>query len=200
MEPRIPLIREHNFAPADACDQLVFGACRPGFASKHVAPSEVDDWLSFMARKDISRVVCLLPRSEMKPYRGRANGLLRQYQDFFGESNVLHAPIRDYHLASPESLEEILAFLALSAQRDAGAVVHCAGGSGRTGHVLAAWLVAGHGFEPDQALATVRRTGRNPYEALTSGNATERELISLLESGQRRWSSESPSSQPAPMR
>ena len=56
MEPRIPLIREHNFAAADAGDQLVFGACRPGFPNKRVAPSEVDGWLSFMARKDISRV------------------------------------------------------------------------------------------------------------------------------------------------
>ena len=200
MEPRIPLIREHNFAAADAGDQLVFGACRPGFPSKRVAPSEVEGWLSFMARKDISRVVCLLPRGDMKPYRGRADGLLRQYQDFFGEPNVLHVPIRDYHLAGPECLEEVLAFLALGAQQDARVVVHCAGGSGRTGHVLAAWLVARHGLEPHQALTTVRRTGRNPYEAVTSGNATERELISLLESVQRRPSSQSPSSQPAAMR
>jgi hypothetical protein len=44
--------------------------------------------------------------------------------------------------------------------------VHCSGGVGRTGHILAAWLVAGRGFTHQEAIATVQKTGRNPYEAI----------------------------------
>jgi protein-tyrosine phosphatase len=45
-------------------------------------------------------------------------------------------------------------------------VVHCSGGIGRTGHVLAAWLVAGRGFSRHSAITAVKRRGRNPYEAV----------------------------------
>ncbi|MEW6495955.1 MAG: protein phosphatase, partial [Cyanobacteriota bacterium] len=44
-------------------------------------------------------------------------------------------------------------------------VVHCSGGIGRTGHVLAAWLASARGFSNNAAIAAVRKTGRNPYEA-----------------------------------
>ena len=33
------------------------------------------------------------------------------------------------------------------------------------GHVLAAWLVSGRGLPNSAAIAAVRKTGRNPYEA-----------------------------------
>ena len=33
------------------------------------------------------------------------------------------------------------------------------------GHVLAAWLVNGRGLPNSAAIAAVRKTGRNPYEA-----------------------------------
>jgi protein-tyrosine phosphatase len=38
-------------------------------------------------------------------------------------------------------------------------------GVGRTGQVLAAWLVCGRGFSPQEAIAAVKQTGRSPYEA-----------------------------------
>lgn len=44
-------------------------------------------------------------------------------------------------------------------------VVHCSGGIGRTGHILAVWLVSVRGLSNQAAIATVKRTGRNPYEA-----------------------------------
>ena len=178
-----PFKRRHNFGSVDSQDQLVFGACRPGFPAQRVSPKEVEDWLDFMSAENVRRVVCLLASSnELKPYRRLRGGLLGRHQDFFGRENVLHAPIRDYHISHVENLAEILAFLRVGEERNGRTVVHCAGGSGRTGHVLAAWLVCSRGLDPHEALTMVRQTGRNPYEALHSGNASEEELISLLES------------------
>ena len=45
-------------------------------------------------------------------------------------------------------------------------VVHCSGGVGRTGQVLATWLVAKYGLSNQGAIDIVRQTGRNPYEAV----------------------------------
>jgi protein-tyrosine phosphatase len=58
--------------------------------------------------------------------------------------------------------------------------VHCSGGSGRTGHILAAWLVHHRGLSVDDALDAVISTGRNPWEAVHCGNATEEQLRCLL--------------------
>ncbi|MEH2433087.1 MAG: hypothetical protein V7K25_02320 [Nostoc sp.] len=44
-------------------------------------------------------------------------------------------------------------------------VVHCSGGIGRTGHILAAWLVSVRGLSNQAAINAVKKTGRNPYEA-----------------------------------
>jgi len=51
---------------------------------------------------------------------------------------------------------------------------------GRTGHVLAAWLARGRGMAPDEALRAVVMMGRNPYESIRYGGATEAELYRLL--------------------
>ena len=182
-----PIGRPHNFGPADDDpNQLVLGACRPGFPAKQVLTEEVADWTGFMAAAGIRRVVCLLASSaEFKSYRRLPGGLLGEYGRCFDEYNVLHAPIRDYRLSSVENLERVLAFLREGVEQGEKTVVHCAGGSGRSGHVLAAWLVRSRGLEPHEALATVRRTGRNPYEAVEQGSADEAALVKLLSSQMR---------------
>ncbi len=179
-----PMGRPHNFGPADDDpSERVFGACRPGFPAKQVSAEEVDAWTGFMAAAAVRRVVCLLASSaEFKPYRRLPGGLLGEYERTFGSGNVLHAPIRDYRLSSAENLERVLAFLREGVERGEKAVVHCAGGSGRSGHVLAAWLAHSKGLEPHQALASIRRTGRNPYEAVERGRTDEAALVALLDS------------------
>ena len=172
---------DHNFGPAYRDEGIVFGASRPSHPAKDVLPAEVQAWLQFMKGKGIARVVCLLPPSQLSYYR---EDLLKSYRETFGSHNVLHAPIQDYFLSGAENLKSLLEFLAESERLVKKTVVHCSGGSGRTGHVLAAWLVHARGLDPYAASKAVERAEppRNPREAVNARNATEDELIGLLSS------------------
>jgi hypothetical protein len=64
-------------------------------------------------------------------------------------------------------------------------VVHCSGGSGRTGHVLAAWLVYFRNSTMEDALDGVKKANgasRNPFEAIQMGNATAEKFNHLFQS------------------
>jgi protein-tyrosine phosphatase len=114
---------------------------------------------------------------------------------------VCWAPIEDFHFADPTLLlQQILPFLAAANQNQEKVVVHCSGGIGRTGHVLAAWLIAGRGFARKAAIAAVKQTGRNPYEAVIAAPLYGRnpwkmaaDLHLLLDLASRFANSSSPS-------
>jgi protein-tyrosine phosphatase len=148
----------YEFAAASEHESIVFGAARPGYTSQ-----QVDRWIEFMQDRSIERLCCLLPETQLNRY----SNLLDAYRTAFGIERVCWAPIEDFQLVSPEILtSQILPFLAIANHHNERVVVHCAGGSGRTGHVLAAWLVAGRGLSSKSAISAVRQTGRNPYEAV----------------------------------
>jgi protein-tyrosine phosphatase len=147
----------YKFAAASENETIVFGAARPGYTNK-----QVNQWIEFMQGQDIQRVCCLLPETHLTRY----SNLLSVYRQVFGLDHVCWAPIEDFRIATLEILtHQILPFLAIANQQQKKVVVHCSGGIGRTGHVLAAWLVAGRGFSSKLAIAAVKQTGRNPYEA-----------------------------------
>jgi protein-tyrosine phosphatase len=148
----------YKFAPASEHEPIVFGAARSGYSDP-----QVSEWIEFMQHQGIQRVCCLLAGSQLERY---AN-LLEVYRQTFGSEQMCWTPIEDFHWVDPEILiHQILPFLALANQRQQKVVVHCSGGIGRTGHVLAAWLVAGRGFSHSAAIAAVRQMGRDPYEAV----------------------------------
>jgi protein-tyrosine phosphatase len=148
----------YKFAAASADESIVFGSARPGNTDEQVCR-----WIEFMLDRDIQRVCCLLTETQLN----RHGDLLGNYQQAFGSERVCWAPIEDFSLATPEILiDRILPFLAIADRQHEKVVVHCSGGIGRTGHILAAWLVAGRGFSRESAIAAVRQTGRNPYEAV----------------------------------
>ena len=131
-----------------------------------------------MRAQGVTRVCCLLDAGQLA---GFPVNLEAEYKRLFGATYVLMEPIADHHLCSRQALRgNILPFLSTADTGGERAVIHCWGGNGRTGHVLAAWLVAARGLSPMEAIEAVEATGRLPREAVLAGNATLDELIELL--------------------
>lgn len=163
----------YGFGTPEGKNGIVYGARRPGFPFPSVPDEMVTQWIDYMESHSIQRVVCLLPPSQLSGYKD----LLGMYRTRFGAPNVCWAPIDDFKLASESILlGDILPFLHDSDQLHLKTVVHCAGGIGRTGHVLAAWLVSTHGFTNEEAIRAVKQNGRNARE---SGDPRLDELLNL---------------------
>jgi protein-tyrosine phosphatase len=170
---------QFKFGAAADEETYVFGAQRPGYNSATpISDAEVISWIEFMQQKGVKRVCCLL-EDQLSLY---ASDLVEIYRHSFGEEAVCKAPIKDFCLADDELLTDtILPFLAESFQMGEPVVVHCSGGLGRTGHVLAAWLVYGRSMTNDGAIDAVIKQGRNPYEAEGRSHAGKAKLDSLLD-------------------
>ncbi|TAG93466.1 MAG: protein phosphatase [Oscillatoriales cyanobacterium] len=148
----------YKFAPASEHELIVFGAARPGYRD-----AELAEWIKFMQQNNIQQVCCLLTESQLIRY----SDLLGTYRKIFGFDRICWAPIADFELVKRDILlDRILPFLASANNKGEPVVVHCSGGIGRTGQVLAAWLVSQRGLSNKQAILAVKKTGRNPYEAI----------------------------------
>ena len=157
---------EHGFAAAYEREPFVFGARRPGFPLSRVSSMLLQRWITFMQAQGITRVICLLPPRQLAAY----DDLLESYGQVFGKHNVLWVPIADFHLAEEAQLiDQIMPFFVAAEQQQEKTVVHCSGGVGRTGHVLAAWLVTRRGMSNEEAIAAVKRQGRNARESRDKG-------------------------------
>jgi len=164
-----------HFGPAQRGEVTAYGARTPDASLAGIL-----EWTDFMRARGVSRVCCLLDAGQLG---GFPVNLEAEYKRLFGATCVLMEPIADYHLCSRQALRgNILPFLRTADSGSERAVIHCWGGNGRTGHVLAAWLVAARGRSPLEAITTVEAGGRLPQEAVLAGNATFDELIELLAS------------------
>ena len=128
-----------------------------------------------MRERGIRRVVCLDIDEDRE--------LQEAYEKGFGKANVLLRPVEDGTLPTRDALRDVIDFLTESDRVGSPAVVHCAAGIGRTGVVMAAWLVS-RGMPLNDATEAVESSGalRNPYEVVDWRRATQEEVNALIQS------------------
>jgi hypothetical protein len=171
---------DYGFGPSSREDEFLYGAQRSGFPGKFVQRQVVDEWTAFMKKQGIRRVVCLLSEEELEYYPTLEGGLLGVYAGVFGPDNVLWAPTADRRLCSGEAIKHICYFLRTGMLNGQKSVVHCSAGLGRTGQVLAAWLVYHYSISERKAIRMVEELNRSPKEAVFYGTATEADLLNML--------------------
>jgi atypical dual specificity phosphatase len=76
----------------------------------------------------------------------------------------MHLPVDDFHAPTTAQMLDALAFLDRARAAGTPAAVHCLAGQGRTGTVLAAYLIRS-GLDADQAVAEVRAVCPGAVEA-----------------------------------
>lgn len=85
---------------------------------------------------------------------------------------TLHLPVPDFHPPSPEQFALALRFIDEQRARGEAVAVHCLAGQGRTGSVLAAWMIRA-GEAPTAAIARLRTICPGAVEATAQVRALE---------------------------
>ena len=84
----------------------------------------------------------------------------------------LHLPVPDFTAPTPEQLERGVAAIEQAVASDRKVAVHCGGGVGRTGTLLACYLVKG-GLNPREAIVRVRAVRPGSVETPAQEAAVE---------------------------
>ena len=164
----------YRFAPAAPEEAIVFGAARPGYKEEALM-----QWIAYVRQQGIQKICCLLPEAQCLRYTPH---LLSAYYQEFGPDQVCWAPTEDFCVIESSVLTQtILPFLKTADTYQQPVLVHCSGGIGRTGQVLAGWLVHARGYSNQAAIATVRRSGRNPYEAVIAAPLRGKNPLKVLD-------------------
>lgn len=143
-------------------DQVLAGCSRPGAVG-----GNVDRDLAELRAHGIGALLSLTETP-------LPNGALARH-----DMRGLHVPVDDFHAPTTMQMLDALAFLDHARATSTPAAVHCLAGQGRTGTVLAAYLIRG-GLTADNAIAEVRAVCPGAIEA-------ERQVTALS-----AWAAERP--------
>lgn len=93
--------------------------------------------------------------------------------------DTLHLPVDDFFAPTTQQMLQALAYIDASLAESMPVAVHCLAGQGRTGTILAAWLLRS-GLSADEAISEIR--------ALAPGAIESAPQVAAL----RRWAEEQP--------
>jgi atypical dual specificity phosphatase len=98
----------------------------------------------------------------------------RPRRDWVEQANLLvfHEPMEDMEAPTQDQLDRCVSAIERATERNMGVAVHCGAGLGRTGTVLAAYLVA-KGQTANNAIARIRRLRPGSIETDDQAAAVE---------------------------
>lgn len=145
---------QYNFAPASTRDEVLYGAARPGASQQlcyrpdlKLPASVITEWAYWAKGEGFERVITLLSPSELDTYQGSVVDVLsHQFSGHY--SNIV--------MDRPGALQQVLAAVRTAQEAGDKILVACWAGAGRTGQVLAAWLVQQYGLTPEEAAEEVK--------------------------------------------
>lgn len=113
---------------------------------------DLDSDLTQITSNQITNVVTLVSNEELVKYK--VPTLISRYESL--DLNVLHSPIVDYGLPDVEQMKSILQWVQKKVKAKENILIHCVGGLGRSGTVMAIYAKVYLGKTGQEAIDFVR--------------------------------------------
>lgn len=94
----------------------------------------------------------------------------------------LHIPIPDFAPPTLVQMDQFVKYVRYQRERGGAVMVHCRAGVGRTGTMLAVWLLT-QGYSPNQAIRRVRQSRPGSIETIEQERAVDHFHAYLKEMG-----------------
>jgi atypical dual specificity phosphatase len=121
-------------------------------------PASLEEY-QWLREQGVQYIVCL---TESPPRRNWINdaGLFS-----------MHVPIEDMTAPNQEQIDQCITGIEKAIANKLGVSIHCGAGLGRTGTIVACWLVQKHGLSARDAMARVRRLRPGSIETVEQEDA-----------------------------
>ncbi|MBL7899265.1 MAG: dual specificity protein phosphatase family protein [Crocinitomicaceae bacterium] len=113
---------------------------------------DLEEDMQTITANEITSVVTLVSNEELEKYK--VPTLLEKYSEH--NLQLLHSPIPDYGLPTPEQMKTILVWVHKKIKAKENVLIHCVGGLGRSGTVMAVYAKAYLGKTGQEAIDYVR--------------------------------------------